>query len=81
MKRGWCALIRLASRMSASASVPTTSVSRSSMYRTISRVFAAAAAYFGQVRLSGIVGEDFPETFREELKSRDIDMAGLDILE
>lgn len=40
--------------------------------------FAAAAAYFGQVRLVGIVGEDFPEAFREELKDRDIDVAGLE---
>jgi sugar/nucleoside kinase (ribokinase family) len=40
--------------------------------------FAAAAAYFGQVRLVGIVGEDFPEAFRDELKDRDIDVAGLE---
>jgi sugar/nucleoside kinase (ribokinase family) len=40
--------------------------------------FAAAAAYFGQVRLVGIVGEDFPDSFRDELTSRDIDCAGLE---
>lgn len=40
--------------------------------------FAAAAAYFGPVRLTGIVGEDFPESFREELRARDIDLAGLE---
>jgi sugar/nucleoside kinase (ribokinase family) len=40
--------------------------------------FAFAATYFTPVRLVGAVGEDFPEDFRETLRRRDIDLAGLE---
>jgi sugar/nucleoside kinase (ribokinase family) len=40
--------------------------------------FSAAAAYFGEVRLVGVVGEDFPEKYRDELAARHIDLAGLE---
>src|SRR3990167_3559760 len=40
--------------------------------------FAAAAAYFGPVRLVGVVGEDFPARFRAQLAQRQVDCAGLE---
>lgn len=40
--------------------------------------FCFAATYFTPVRLVGVVGEDFPDRFRETLNSRDIDLAGLE---
>ena len=44
LKRGWCSLMRFASRMSASISVPTTRVSRESTWRMSSRVFGVWSA-------------------------------------
>ena len=40
--------------------------------------FAAAASFFGPVRIVGAVGEDFPESFLEVLEQFDIDLAGLE---
>ena len=40
--------------------------------------FATAAAYFGEVRLVGVVGEDFPEAFERRLAERGIDLRGLE---
>jgi sugar/nucleoside kinase (ribokinase family) len=42
--------------------------------------FAAAASIFAPVRLVSVVGEDFPEEAREKLASRDIDLAGLEVV-
>ncbi|NIA06037.1 MAG: sugar kinase [Actinobacteria bacterium] len=41
--------------------------------------FSYAASFFSPVRLVGAVGPDFPKEFLELLKSRDIDIEGLDI--
>lgn len=40
--------------------------------------FAAAASFFGPVRLVGAVGEDFPEHFLDTFRHFDIDLAGLE---
>jgi len=40
--------------------------------------FAFAASLYAPVRLVGVVGEDFPSTFREVLTGRNIDLAGLE---
>ena len=40
--------------------------------------FSFAASFFTPVRLVGVVGEDFPNEFRETLATRDIDLAGLE---
>ncbi len=40
--------------------------------------FSFAAAHYVPVRLVGVVGEDFPDGFRETLKSRNIDLTGLE---
>ena len=34
--------------------------------------FSMAASYFGEVRLVGVVGEDFPDSHRQLLSSRGI---------
>ncbi len=39
--------------------------------------FSLAAGLFGEVRLVGVVGEDFPEDYRRILAGRGIDTAGL----
>lgn len=41
--------------------------------------FSFAASLFTQVRLVGVVGEDFPPEYREALRSRPIDLEGLAI--
>lgn len=43
--------------------------------------FALAAAYFTQVRLVGVVGDDFPDRHRETLAARGIDLEGLETVE
>ena len=43
--------------------------------------FSYAASYFGPVRLVGVVGTDFPPAHRELLESRNIDTAGLEVVE
>lgn len=43
--------------------------------------FALAASYFTDVRLVGVVGEDFPDRHRELLESKGIDLAGLEAVE
>lgn len=43
--------------------------------------FSVAASYFAPVRLVGVVGEDFRDDFRAVLEARDIDTAGLQIVE
>ena len=40
--------------------------------------FAFAASYYTDVRLVGVVGEDFPPAFRDQLASRGIDIVGLE---
>ena len=40
--------------------------------------FGFAAALFTPVRLVGVVGDDFPEEFRDLLASTDLDLAGLE---
>ena len=40
--------------------------------------FAAAASFFGPVRVVGAVGEDWPEEYTEEFKKFDIDTAGIE---
>jgi len=40
--------------------------------------FAAAASYFGPVRLVGAVGDDFPDHFRKTFEHFDIDLEGLE---
>ena len=42
--------------------------------------FAYCASFFSPVRLVGVVGEDFPESYLSVFKSRPIDVAGLQIL-
>ena len=42
--------------------------------------FAYAASFFSPVRLVGVVGEDFPESYLEVFRRRPIDVAGLQIL-
>lgn len=42
--------------------------------------FSYAASYFGQVRLVGAVGEDWPAEHTELLKSRNIDTTGLQVV-
>ncbi|MBL4688599.1 MAG: sugar kinase [Nannocystaceae bacterium] len=42
--------------------------------------FSMAASYFGSVRLVGIVGTDFPKQAVEDLRSRGVDMAGLEVV-
>lgn len=39
--------------------------------------FSTSASYFTKVKLVAVVGEDFPDKHIEDLKSRDIDCAGL----
>ncbi|MCH7591642.1 MAG: sugar kinase [Planctomycetes bacterium] len=41
--------------------------------------FSFAASYYVPVRLVASVGEDFPDEFRRILKSREIDLAGLEV--
>ncbi|NOT00498.1 MAG: sugar kinase [Phycisphaerales bacterium] len=41
--------------------------------------FALAAAHYAPVRLVGVVGEDFPDSFRRVLDHPNIDMAGLEV--
>ena len=41
--------------------------------------FSYAASYFTRVRLVGVVGKDFPEKYKEILRRRNIDMAGLQV--
>jgi len=43
--------------------------------------FSVAASFFAPVRLVGVVGEDFPDAFRQVLESREIDTAGLQVVE
>jgi len=40
--------------------------------------FAYAASFFGPVRLVGVVGQDFPPSYRQLLEKRNIDMSGLE---
>jgi sugar/nucleoside kinase (ribokinase family) len=40
--------------------------------------FAYAASFFGPVRLVGVVGQDFPPSYRQLLEERNIDMSGLE---
>jgi len=40
--------------------------------------FSFAASFFNRVRLVGVIGEDFPEEHIELLKSRNIDLGGLE---
>ena len=42
--------------------------------------FAYAASYFTAVRLAGVVGDDWPAEHTELLRSRRIDVAGLDVI-
>lgn len=41
--------------------------------------FSFAAALFGPVRLVGVVGQDFPDNFRELFDTHPIDLAGLEV--
>lgn len=41
--------------------------------------FAFAATQYAPVRLVGVVGDDFPDEFREVLEERPIDLAGLEV--
>jgi sugar/nucleoside kinase (ribokinase family) len=41
--------------------------------------FSYAASFFGPVRLVGVVGEDFPGEYLDVLKSRPIDLSGLEV--
>lgn len=41
--------------------------------------FAVAAALYTPVRFVGVVGEDFPPAFRDQLASWDIDLTGLEV--
>jgi sugar/nucleoside kinase (ribokinase family) len=41
--------------------------------------FAVAASHFTSVRLVGVVGEDFPDSFKTLMKDAGIDLAGLEI--
>lgn len=41
--------------------------------------FAFAASHYVPVRLVGVVGEDFPHSFREALTERAIDLTGLEV--
>ena len=43
-----------------------------------SSYFAAAASFFGPVRMVGVVGDDFPKPFLETLAQFGIDLAGLE---
>ncbi len=43
--------------------------------------FAYAASFFSKVALVGVVGKDFPEEHKQLLKSREIDLSGLEISE
>lgn len=43
--------------------------------------FSFAASFFAPVRLVAVVGDDFPADFRKTLKSRGIDLAGLETRE
>ncbi|OUU26252.1 MAG: sugar kinase [Planctomycetia bacterium TMED53] len=43
--------------------------------------FSMAASYFGEVRLVGVVGEDFPDSHRQLLSSRGICLDGLEVVE
>ncbi|MCO6438457.1 MAG: sugar kinase [Phycisphaerae bacterium] len=43
--------------------------------------FALAAAFYGPVRLVGVVGGDFPPAFRRVLEERRIDLSGLEVRE
>jgi len=42
--------------------------------------FSFAATFFSPVRLVGVVGEDFPDEFLETLKSRPIELDGLEVV-
>lgn len=41
--------------------------------------FAVAASHFAAVRLVGVVGEDFPDSFSNLMKEAGIDLAGLEV--
>ena len=43
--------------------------------------FSYAASFFTPVRLVGVVGRDFPPEHRELLETRDIDLAGLEMVD
>jgi len=43
--------------------------------------FSYAASIFGDVRLVGAVGQDFPREFHEALQERPIDLEGLEVVE
>jgi sugar/nucleoside kinase (ribokinase family) len=42
--------------------------------------FAMAASYFGPVRVVGVVGEDFPSSAIDDLKTAGVDLDGLEIV-
>ena len=43
--------------------------------------FAYAASFFAPVRLVGVVGGDFPDEFRQVMETRNIDLAGLEVVD
>lgn len=43
--------------------------------------FSLAAAHYAPIRVVGVVGKDFPQSHLEALKSRKIDISGVDVVE
>ena len=43
--------------------------------------FSYAASFFAPVRLVGVIGQDFPEEFRQVFDGRDVDVSGLEVTE
>lgn len=42
--------------------------------------FSYAAGYFNRVKLVGVVGKDFPVKYLDEMKKRNVDLAGLEVV-
>lgn len=60
-------------------SVETPKATRADVIGGSAVFFSYAASYFTQVRLVGVVGEDWPNEFRQILASRSIDLGGLKV--
>ena len=62
-------------------SVETPSDKRDNVLGGSAVYFSYAASYFTSVRLVGVVGEDWPQEHTQLLQDRNIDTAGLQVVE
>ncbi len=59
--------------------VETPSGARSGILGGSATYFSVAASHFARVGLVGVVGTDFPDTYRRVLEGHDVDLAGLEV--